>query len=145
MGNCYYVARELVLAGVVEGQVAFGWYDGPIHPSSAHNLAEICEGVRSRQHGWVILPDGRVLDPTRWVFEDRRPYIYAGDAEGYNESDYSVSLRARGEAPPPDHCCVMYVMMEKLLTRDLRVRAAARDVVALYGNDDFERRRRCRP
>jgi len=30
-------------------------------------------------HGWIQLDDGRVLDPTRWVFENVAPYLYVGE------------------------------------------------------------------
>jgi hypothetical protein len=55
------------------------------------------------RHGWVLLEDGRVLDPTRWSFENVEPYIYLE----YNDEDYDEGgdkLREDLEkpCPPPD-------------------------------------------
>jgi hypothetical protein len=45
-----------------------------------------CRGVPFTRHGWVVLKDGRVLDPTRWVFEDAQPSLYLGPpSEEYDE------------------------------------------------------------
>ena len=49
-------------------------------------------------HGWVLLDDGRVLDPTRWSFENVEPYIYIGN----NEEDYDEGGgRMRSELTKP--------------------------------------------
>ena len=34
-------------------------------------------------HVWIELPDGTVLDPTRWTFEGVWPYVYQGPADFY--------------------------------------------------------------
>ena len=31
-------------------------------------------------HFWIRTPDGRVVDPTRWCYEDVTPYIHVGPA-----------------------------------------------------------------
>ena len=54
------------------------------------------------RHGWVELPDGRVLDPTRWSFEDVDPYIWVGENDGsYDEggTQFYSALRS----PPPEN------------------------------------------
>jgi hypothetical protein len=30
------------------------------------------------QHGWILLEDGRILDPTRFAFDGREPYLHVG-------------------------------------------------------------------
>jgi hypothetical protein len=36
----------------------------------------------ARFHMWMRLADGRVVDPTRWCYEGREPYIYVGYGDG---------------------------------------------------------------
>lgn len=37
-------------------------------------------------HTWVEMPDGSIIDPTRWVFEGSWPYTYRGVADFYDEA-----------------------------------------------------------
>lgn len=47
-------------------------------------------------HGWVLMPDGRIFDPTRWTFEAKSPYLYVGpDRDEYDKG--SNQLRAERE------------------------------------------------
>jgi len=53
-------------------------------------------------HGWVLLDDGRVLDPTRWSFENKEPYIYIGDGTDYDEGGNMLRrMMAPPDCPPP--------------------------------------------
>lgn len=77
-GRCYEIAHLFVDAGLVPGGVAvYGHWTGPIHPASRF------AGRRTlgfTQHGWVWVEDeGVVVDPTRWAFEMRTPYVYVGE------------------------------------------------------------------
>lgn len=35
------------------------------------------------RHSWVLLDDGRVLDPTRWCFEGYPARVYVGPSDYY--------------------------------------------------------------
>jgi hypothetical protein len=76
VSRCYEIAYALVEKGLVPGRAVYGHYLGPVMPSSPfHDRHSACDFTG---HGWVSLPDGRVLDPTRWVFEATEPYLYVG-------------------------------------------------------------------
>lgn len=83
-GNCYVIATAMVDAGLVpEGAVkAYGHYIGHVVPSSPFRA--VWDAVGWVRHGWVQVTSERVIDPTRWVFEGRRPYIYDGPAHEYD-------------------------------------------------------------
>jgi hypothetical protein len=54
-------------------------------------------------HGWVLLDDGRILDPTRWSFEDVEPYIFLGESQrDYDEGGNELRKAFRGECPEPE-------------------------------------------
>jgi len=98
-GNCYGIACAIVDAGLVEGTAVYGHWRGSVAESGFF-------GPRAHhpfvQHGWIAAPDGRVIDPTRWVFEDVSPYIYVGRAD---EAEYDEGGNAWRRAllrPPPE-------------------------------------------
>jgi len=70
-GKCYMVAMALrdVLG---KGELVTGFYD------DEENVTD---------HGWLEMPDGSVVDPTRWTLEDRKPYIYRGPPDGCYDKD----------------------------------------------------------
>jgi len=77
-GNCYAIACAIVKAGLVDGEAVYGHWTGDVHPKSMfYSRSGFCH------HGWIRLPDGCVLDATRWVFENAKPYIYVGDPEDF--------------------------------------------------------------
>lgn len=75
VARCYEISCAIVEAGLVEGEAVYGHWLGPVQPKS--HFAD-----RGRlpfiPHGWILLKDGEVLDPTRWVFEAKAPYLYVG-------------------------------------------------------------------
>lgn len=75
-GNCFAVASQIIKHKLVDGVAVFGMWTGPIHRNSFFQSR-----LGFTQHGWIVLPDDRVLDPTRWVFEAAKPYIYIGERE----------------------------------------------------------------
>lgn len=77
-GNCFGIACAMVEAGIVEGTALYGHWIGPIHPRSYFSSRA---GHRFCQHGWIETEDGEVVDPTRWAFENKDPYIYIGIEE----------------------------------------------------------------
>ena len=97
-GQCYGVAKKMVDAGLAPGGTAvYGHYTGPIAPTS---LFADRRALGFCQHGWILMvADGSVVDPTRWVFEDVEPYIYRGKADYYDEGGNGI--RASFAGPPP--------------------------------------------
>lgn len=92
-GFCYGIAECLLDAGIVEGHLRYGHWLGPV----AHG--SMFWGRPLIRHGWVEKPDGTIVDPTRWVFEDAEPYIYEGRNDFYDAGG-NVFLRLNMTAPP---------------------------------------------
>ena len=81
-GRCYEVAGLLISNGVLEGTLRYGHWLGPI---SKYCLVEVWrDNPPFVQHGWIELDGETVVDPTRWVFENKDPYIYWGSNEHYD-------------------------------------------------------------
>jgi hypothetical protein len=96
-GNCYGIAQAVLEAGFIkDGKLRYGHWHGFIHPDSP--------GFGGRQfthHAWIQSGD-RIVDPTRWVFENVEPYIYSGPAK---DDDYDFGgnhLRKQMMKPIPD-------------------------------------------
>lgn len=103
-GRCYEIACALVKHGLVTGEPLYGHYLGPIAEGSQFGARR---GHGFVQHGWVLAPDGKIIDPTRWVFEAVDPYIYMGPNKGlYDEGGNTVRLALEqpcpGYLPPTD-------------------------------------------
>lgn len=106
-GKCYGMACEA--AKLIEGSVpVYGHYLGPVHPKSMFASASKAGFV---QHGWVKLPDGRILDPTRWAFETSlgsiqrrkaKPHIYIGPNDVYDEGGNKFRMQRLGRPPEFD-------------------------------------------
>jgi len=79
-GKCSELAWAAIeLLG--HGDYAYGHYLGYVDPKGYWGKYS----PFSMRHGWALLEDGRILDPTRWSFENVEPYIYVGDAKDYDE------------------------------------------------------------
>lgn len=83
-GLCFEIASAAAKL-IGDGSVAvYGHYLGEIDPEGFW-------GPRSElpfvHHGWVRLADGRVLDPTRWSFENVEPYIFRSADAHHPEYD----------------------------------------------------------
>jgi hypothetical protein len=76
IGNCHYVANQLLKHGIIKGELRYGHWHGEISDQSRFG------GRRFTHHGWIELSDGNICDPTRWVFEHAKPYIYVGPNNG---------------------------------------------------------------
>lgn len=98
-GNCYSIAVMCVEKNVISGKPRYGHYRGPIHKDSmfARNIT-----IGFCQHGWVELADGRIWDPTRWVFECVEPYIYVGKNDHYDVGGNVARKRFKMPAPAFD-------------------------------------------
>lgn len=72
--KCFQVTS--VCAGLVGGATVYGHWRPPVHLGLPGEVP----------HGWVVLKDGRIFDPTRWAFETKLlpPYLYIGP----NSKDY---------------------------------------------------------
>lgn len=97
-GRCYEIAGAIVKAGLVKGRAVYGHYRGPVDGGSIFYAKSALGFV---QHGWVVLEDGRVFDPTRWAFECRKPYLFVSpDHKGeYDEGGNRFRMDTPG--PPP--------------------------------------------
>jgi len=61
----------------------YGHWTGPV---STEGYWRHRAGLPFIHHGWVVLPGGNILDPTRWSFEAVEPYIWVGENDGnYSE------------------------------------------------------------
>lgn len=77
VARCYEISCRIVAAGLVDGEAVYGHWIGDVAPGSY--FSERSRALGFVNHGWVLLKDGRVLDPTRWVFENVAPYLYVGE------------------------------------------------------------------
>lgn len=93
-GQCYRLAHAA--SKLVKGRPVYGHYTGPVNEWGYWGDRA---GLPFQQHGWVQLPDGRVLDPTRWLFEGADPYVYIGSDEDYDEG--GNVFRSLLMKPPP--------------------------------------------
>lgn len=106
-GNCFAVASKL--AAHFGGTAVYGHWLGEI---SLDGWWKLRAGQDFCNHGWIVLPDkhgkyvqGReeIVDPTRWSFEAKKPYIWRGQNDGtYDEGGNRFRMSARGNEPPED-------------------------------------------
>jgi len=99
-GNCFAVATQLVKSGLVKGEAVYGAWYGEINPLGYWGGRA---GGMFVRHGWVLLPDGRILDPTRWSFEGVEPYIWigSGDAKEYDHGNNRLQEMVINRTPWP--------------------------------------------
>lgn len=77
-GQC--TVFSALACSLVGGHDIYGDYCGPVD-SEGYWKNRLGLPIH---HGWVLLDDGRILDPTRWSFENIAPYIYLD----FNDRDY---------------------------------------------------------
>lgn len=79
-GRCYelawLVADEHKL---IKGHAVYGAWIGRVSKRGYWKLRAHFAFIR---HGWVLLPGGHILDPTRWSFENKKPYVWLGENDG---------------------------------------------------------------
>lgn len=92
-GNCHAIACAIRDLAPVKGmRVARGHYHGSISRESVYS------GGPLQQHSWLVAPDGRILDPTRWAMEcPEHPEIYLGPCDHYDEGGRALAACM----PPP--------------------------------------------
>lgn len=103
-GRCYEVAHLVVTSELVKGHAVYGFYSGPVARSSMFYESAMGAGVV--RHGWILLDEDTILDPTRWVFENDEPYVFVTDRhEGhwdeYDEGMNTFKAMLRNPAPSP--------------------------------------------
>ena len=102
-GRCYELACALVKEKIVPGRAAYGHWYGKVVKGTCFNPKQPFQ-----RHGWVVvddkLPGGVIIvDPTRWVFEGKKPYVYIGFAdENYDEGGNRYRMARLGGPPPWD-------------------------------------------
>lgn len=80
-GRCYEIACAMLEFEMLEGTPRYGHWLGPVALGTLFDRSDPDAPIH---HGWIELPDGRICDPTRWVFEADKPYIFVGhDIDGF--------------------------------------------------------------
>jgi len=96
-GKCTLIAHYA--CKLVGGHEIYGSYLGPVHKDGYWGNRRMLPN----NHGWVLLDDGRVLDPTRWSFEHKDPYIYIGkNDDDYDEGGNKMRAAFRSPCPSAD-------------------------------------------
>lgn len=95
-GNCHLISCLIIEKKLIFGEAVYGHWVGPITETSIFAKYRHLPFVR---HGWIILKNGEILDPTRWVFEDVKPYIYKGKNDFYDRG--GNIWRENNLRPPP--------------------------------------------
>lgn len=98
-GECYSVACDILNANLVEGRAVHGSYFGKIVKTSMF----YSKGLKMARHGWIETPDGKIIDPTRWVFEDVTPYIHETTVDDPEYDKASSRLRKASMNPQPEY------------------------------------------
>jgi hypothetical protein len=96
VGHGHAVAPAIVAAGLVDGHVVYGDWRGDISENGRFRHAI---GRPIVHHGWIALDDGRILDPTRWAFEGKPPFLYVGPPG--NDYDEGGNLHRWATMQPP--------------------------------------------
>ena len=89
-GRCHAVAERVLRHAPTQGmRLVRGHFHGWTSPGSVY-------GRGPQQHSWLRLRDGRILDPTRWAFDQpERPYLHIGENDAYDEAGLWLAARAR--------------------------------------------------
>lgn len=75
-GQCYAIACMMLKADLVKGRAVYGHWRGAIHQDSMF-AARADQGFTG--HGWIETDEGEIIDPTRWVFEAKDPYLFRSE------------------------------------------------------------------
>jgi hypothetical protein len=93
-GSCYAVAEAIVRRELVPGELCYGIWLGFIHSDS------LFAGRPFSHHAWIEDGD-TVIDPTRWVFECKEPYLFTGAVERHEYDRGGNVLREAFRTPCP--------------------------------------------
>ncbi len=93
-GFCHHIACYTLDSGLVKGKARYGHFRGKVHPKS------IFADNPVPQHGWIELEDGSIIDPTRWAFENKKPYIYhASESTDYDAGGNDLRREMMSDQP----------------------------------------------
>lgn len=94
-GNCYAISCRIVDERIIKGKAVYGHYYGPIN----QNNKCFNELRPFQRHGW-IRTEKNIVDFTRWVFEEKTPYIYSAPFnEEYDEGGNRFRKICRNPVP----------------------------------------------
>lgn len=96
-GNCHGIASLLLQHGLVIGKLRYGHWVGPVSKDSM--FGKYPNGLV--RHGWIELLDGTIVDPTRFEFEQKEPYIYVGKNDHYDAGGNRIKMARL--TPPPEY------------------------------------------
>src|SRR5215510_2584908 len=88
-GSCHQICVKLLRAELLPDGATLkrGKYTGPlVYGKYRAEIMLWSETIGTRDHSWIELADGTVVDPTRYVFEGVKPYIYVGLGDNYIEN-----------------------------------------------------------
>lgn len=96
-GNCHFIACLFVEKKLVKGRAVYGHWLGAVSPKSFFANRQ---KMPFQQHGWIKDGNGKIIDPTRWVFEAKQPYIFVDKNNGeYDEGGNKFRMANIGKAP----------------------------------------------
>lgn len=98
VSRCHEIACALLDKLGLAGKSQYGFYYGPIVEGSHFHPQPLA------RHGWVLLADGRIFDPTRWCFDSPdEPYIFCLHPDWIDdEYDFGMNrYKAANLKPPP--------------------------------------------
>lgn len=93
-GRCAEISSAL--ADAYRGEAVYGHWVGPVVDGSPFAYAQ---STGFAQHGWIEMPDGSIVDPTRFAFEAAEPYIYIGENDHYDRGGNAFRMAEVGEPP----------------------------------------------
>ena len=99
VSRCHEIAVKILDGLKLPGKDQYGFYYGPIQEDSSFHPRLFA------RHGWVLLEDGRIFDPTRWTFDSPgEPYIFCLHPDWFDGDEYDFGMNRYREAnlrPPP--------------------------------------------
>jgi len=111
VGSCHGISNKLLEHNIVKGKLRYGHWKGPVSPYSIFATRP----VGLIRHGWVELPDERIVDPTRFGFENAHPYIYVGENDYYDAGGNIYRKQTMRPAPEYDRSKMQIILVPKAL------------------------------
>lgn len=94
--NCFAVASvlaEMLKKKKIKARAVYGTWKGKCVSKKESGFF---------RHGWVLVKEKEIIDPTRWVFENSTPSIFQGNVVKNKEYDEGmIELRSHVERPYP--------------------------------------------
>ncbi len=102
-GKCYTIVCQMLKEGIISGRAIYGHWLGSASKTSFFSERRDLPFIH---HGWIETPDKRIIDPTRWVFEDVAPYLFISHKNDLVEELYDEGgnkLRESMMSPCPKY------------------------------------------